>query len=361
MRLGTGQFLWHIRGGRWLAASMRRFRGNSASRSWRRQIVPSFLAAFIGIAVSLISAGLIVHRDDNHARLQFACTAENHFMVLQNGLNEYLDKLTAVRALFDSSSAPVTRNEFEAFHPSAARRQRRHSNPSWVPRILNSERAAARTRRRNGGSYGLPHQGHERRRQDVGCLREHSEYYPIFYATLPKTSPLYGLDLRSEPHGIGGAGAGARRRSVGLLLKFASWSAPAALSAAFFSRCRCTSRDCLTTRVEERRRNLAGFVHGSIITGKMIDTIITATKTPKGLDLFFFAAGAGRGCDFRSTSIGSRLRTTPLAPAESTLRLSPESHWSRDLMADGQPWLTMVMRPMPGGPLTVQHDRPGSC
>ncbi|MGA8949632.1 MAG: hypothetical protein WA776_03805 [Xanthobacteraceae bacterium] len=27
---------------------------------------------------------------------------------------------------------------------------------------------------------------------------ERSEYYPIFYATVPKTSLLYGLDLRSR-------------------------------------------------------------------------------------------------------------------------------------------------------------------
>ena len=36
-------------------------------------------------------------------------------MVLQNGLNEYVNRLKAVRALFDSSVEPVTRNEFEAF------------------------------------------------------------------------------------------------------------------------------------------------------------------------------------------------------------------------------------------------------
>ena len=45
--------------------------------------------------------------------------------------------------------------------------------------------------------------------------------------------------------------------------------------------------------IEDRRRNLVGFVHGSLITAKMIERIITENKTPKGLDLFFFAPGGG--------------------------------------------------------------------
>ena len=39
----------------------------------------------------------------------------------------------------------------------------------------------------------------DRRRQDDVPSPERGEYYPIFYATVPRTSPLYGLDLRSEP------------------------------------------------------------------------------------------------------------------------------------------------------------------
>jgi CHASE1-domain containing sensor protein len=79
-----------------------------------RQFLPCILAATIGIAASVTSAAVIVQRDNNDAERQFNVLAENHFMVLQNGLNEYVNRLHAVRALFDSSAESVTRNEFDA-------------------------------------------------------------------------------------------------------------------------------------------------------------------------------------------------------------------------------------------------------
>ena len=54
-------------------------------------------------------------------------------------------------------------------------------------------------------------------------------------------------------------------------------------------------RGSLHDTIEERRRDLTGFVHGSLITGKMVDTIIAANKTPKGLYSFFFLPGGGHG------------------------------------------------------------------
>jgi diguanylate cyclase (GGDEF)-like protein len=107
--------------------------------------------------------------------------------------------------------------------------------------------------------------------------------------------------------------------------------------------------------IEDRRRNLIGFVHGSLITGKMVDTIIAANKTPKGLDVFFFLRGGGRD-DMPAYVHSSRLRTTPTEPmSEASLAAGP--HWSRDLIADRQPWMTMDVVPMPGGPLIAQHGR----
>lgn len=80
-----------------------------------RQFLPCIAAAAVGIAVTVTAVSLIVQREDSDAERQFGVLAENHFMVLQNGLNEYVSRLEAVRALFDSSVDPVRRNEFEAF------------------------------------------------------------------------------------------------------------------------------------------------------------------------------------------------------------------------------------------------------
>src|ERR1700722_17635188 len=107
-----------------------------------RQLLPCILASAIGVAVSVTAAGVIVQRDNNDADRQFRVLAENHFMVLQNGLNEYVNRLHAVRALFDSSEELVTRNGFEAFTQPLLSENTAIATLSWVPRIVDSERAA---------------------------------------------------------------------------------------------------------------------------------------------------------------------------------------------------------------------------
>ena len=48
-----------------------------------------------------------------------------------------------MRALFDSSVDPVWRDEFEAFARPLLRENAAIATLSWVPRVLNSERAQA--------------------------------------------------------------------------------------------------------------------------------------------------------------------------------------------------------------------------
>ena len=141
---------------------------------------------------------------------------------------------------------------------------------------------------------------------------ERSEYYPIFYATVPKTSPLYGLDLRSETATLAELEHSRDEDRLGFSPVPALVSTGGTQGGFLFS-LPIYKRGSLHDSIEDRRRNLAGFVHGSVITGKMISSIITDNKTPKGLDLFFFAPGAVR----KRMPIymhPSRLRTSPLAP-----------------------------------------------
>jgi diguanylate cyclase (GGDEF)-like protein len=318
-----------------------------------RQSLPCILASAIGVAVSVTAAGVIVQRDNNDADRQFHVLAENHFMVLQNGLDEYVNRLRAVRALFDSSEQPVTRNEFEAFTQPILADNSAIATLSWVPRLLNSERAE---HERSGVSQGLADYGVKAMNASGKMVPspEHSQYYPIYYATLPKTSPLYGLDLRSEPATLAEMEHARDSDRLGFSPIRTLVSAGGTQSGYLFSM-PVYKRGSLHDTIEERRRNLIGFVHGSLITGKMVDTIIAANKTPKGLDSFFFLPGGGRD-DLPAYIHSSRLRTMPVEPM-SEATLAAGLHWSRDLMADGQPWMTMEMAPMPDGPLTAQHGR----
>lgn len=319
-----------------------------------RQFVPCMVAATIGIAVTASATGVIIARDDNDAERQFRVVAENHFMVLQNGLNGYVKRLEAVRALFDSSLDRVSRSEFEAFTRPLLRENAAIATLSWVPRVLNSERTQ---HERQGVLEGLPDYHIKDMVRAGGAMvaaPERSEYYPIFYATVPKTSPLYGLDLRSEADTLSELEHSRDADRLGFSPVPTLVSTDRTQGGFLFS-LPIYKRGSPHDSIESRRRDLIGFVHGSVITDKMVSTIITDNKTPKGLDLFFYQPGSGAQA-MPLYMHPSRLRSPPLEPLSRAAAITGR-FWSRDLEADRQPWLTMVAQPMPGGPLIAHHDR----
>jgi diguanylate cyclase len=318
-----------------------------------REFGPGILAAVIGIAASVIPTFLMIQIDNQDAERQFRAVAENQFMVLQNSLNEYVNRLKAVRALFDSSVEPVTRNGFEAFARPLLSENAAVATLSWVPRIAGSERAG---HERMGIREGLP----DYHIKDMGAdgkmtvSPERSEYYPIFYATVPITSALYGLDLRSETSTLSELERSRDLDRLGFSPVPALVSADGGQGGFLFS-LPIYRRGSVHDSIESRRQNLAGFVHGSLIAAKMIDLTIADNKTPSDLDLLFFAPDS----DHQSMPIDmhpSRLRASPFAPMSRAAAATGMS-WSRDLKVDGQHWLTMVVRPTPGGAGTADHQR----
>ncbi len=211
-----------------------------------RQFVPCIVAATIGITATVAATAVIVQRDDGDAERQFAVLAENHFMVLQNGLNEYVNRLKAVRALFDSSVDPVSRNEFEAFTRPLLRENGAIATLSWVPRVLDSERAQ---HERQGALEGIA--GY--RIKDIAADGKmlvapvRGEYYPIFYATVTLTSPLYGLDLRSETDTLAELEHSRNADRLGFS-PVPTRSVLAVPRAVFYFRCRSTSAGRFTIR-----------------------------------------------------------------------------------------------------------------
>jgi diguanylate cyclase (GGDEF)-like protein len=319
-----------------------------------RQFAPCLLAAVIGVGVSVAAAGMTANRESQNAEQQFNVTAENNFMVMQNGVNEYVSKLRAVRALFDSSDASVSRSAFEAFTQPLMLENAAIATLSWVPRVLNSERAEFE---REAVRQGLPDYHIKTMGADEVTMSrspELSEYYPIFYATAPKTSRLYGLDLRSEPSTLLEMEQARDHNRLGISGLRTLITAIGKQGGFLFS-LPVYKRGTVPNSVEDRRRDLAGFVHGSLVIGKMFETIITTTKTPEGLDSYFFAHDAGANV-LPIYVYGSRLRPTAPQPVNRS-SLVAGLHFSRDITADGQPWLTIEMVPTPGGPLIGYHDR----
>jgi methyl-accepting chemotaxis protein len=330
----------------------RRFPGRTA-RAWGLQPPASLTAAVVGIVLSM-AAGFIMSRwEDRQAELAFDRVAENRSMALQHGLDEYLTTLLALRALFDSSDDTVTRGEFEAFAGTLLRYSSAIETLSWVPRVRHEQRAS---RELAAASEGLSNFEIRTRAADgsLHSAERHDEYFPIFYSTAPRESAVYGLDLRSQLSTL----AELEHARDGDQLGFspvAPLVGAAGTQDGFIFSLPVYQQGLPHATVEDRRRHLVGFVHGSIVTAKLIDAVIVATTTTQGLDLFLFDA-KGKPNGLPLYIHGSRLRTLPSEPRPRAA-LQAGSHWSRDLMAGNAPWVTLVAVATPGGPLATRHDR----
>src|SRR5690349_14398195 len=108
---------------------------SSASR-----VVGVTIAASIGIGLTLAAAILVSRWEARIGWQDFTAASETRLLVLQNGWNEYLNKLMALRAFFEASDS-ITRAEFETFTAGLLRGQSAVQNLAWVPRVRGPERA----------------------------------------------------------------------------------------------------------------------------------------------------------------------------------------------------------------------------
>ncbi len=175
--------------------------GSSHKKPWSLlgHFTPMVIAAVIGVTLSAATGFFMSQWENRHAVREFNAIAENHYLVLQNGIDEYLNKLVTLRALFDSSDDPISRNEFESFARSFLRSGSAIQTLSWVPRVRRGERVTYERLALRDGIAGFHFKAAAADGVVAGAETEHDEYYPIFYATVPKASKLYGLDLRTEP------------------------------------------------------------------------------------------------------------------------------------------------------------------
>src|SRR6202140_3514557 len=164
----------------------------------RRQLHrPALVAAGIGLLLSLIAAYAVGLWEQRIIRAEFESVAATELIVLQNGINEYLSRLAALRTLFESANEEITRSEFEGF---SSRRFENHPGilrVGWLPKIYRKERADYEAAAVNAGIIGYRIKSFSA----DGVLSPappSSQYFPVFFSTEAKTSMVYGLDYSTE-------------------------------------------------------------------------------------------------------------------------------------------------------------------
>src|ERR1700681_4672467 len=320
-----------------------------------KHLLPMLMAAAIGVALS-IGGGLLVSQwEDRVGIREFHSVAENQAGLLQNGINEYMSRLVALRALFASSSHEVSRSEFEIFAERILRDQTAIQSVSWVPRVPHTERAA---RERAAIDDGIP--GYQIKAVGLGPdgslapSPERDEYFPISYSTeKPKTSPVFGIDLASERMRRETLERAGRNNQPATFADFRLHTG-AGDRFGFIVVLPLYRQDLPSDTEEERKRNLIGFVQGAFQTSVMIETILAAAPKPVGIDVFLFSTSADPTAP-PVNIYASRLRAAPATPATQAA-LMAGTYWSGELSAGDGRW-TLVGVPAPGGSFGIGHDR----
>jgi diguanylate cyclase (GGDEF)-like protein len=324
---------------------------NPPVRSKARIRLPVIVTALAGFLLSFTACALLWHWEQKRSQQEFAAIAQSHFLALQRGLDEYLSSLKAVRALFEVSDN-VTRVQFESFSGRLLAGQKAVQNISWVPRVTGDQRTAHELAAVRDGIAGYQIKAVTLDNRVVPSPPR-DEYLPILYSTEPRTSPIYGIDLLSQPVIQQRLERARDSDELSAVPDFVLHSKAGDVHGFLFS-LPIYLRGQPHVSVEDRRRNLVGFTHGAFLTAEAIDHILNTNTTARGLDLSVFIADALPNA-MPVYVHSSRLRTTAAEP-RSLSTLLASRHEASALSTASTRW-TLVATPVADGPLSEHHDR----
>ncbi len=323
---------------------------NAWADSWWSAYALSVAAAICGVALTCLAWYAAFQQENRFADHELSARASDHLLALQNGIDQYINDISALRAAFQASEHGISRREFQSLSDDLFRDKPAIFGTSWAPRVAGSERAAHELEAAREGlaDYSIRTTG-----ADANLTRasDADEYFPVFYSSRPDFS-AYGLDIND---------GGIRQRS---LERARSAGRPAA-SANFTLRVGEGDRNGFLVAlpmyrpglphatVEERRQNFIGLIQGVFQTSAMIEAILAARAMPIGLDLYLFAADSAADAPpfyFHR----SRTQTGPSQPM-SRAAITRGLHWTGELKVADRLW-TVIAVPLPGGPGTAVHS-----
>ncbi|WP_314947978.1 EAL domain-containing protein [Bradyrhizobium cosmicum] len=315
---------------------------------------PALVAAGVGLLFSLAGAAAVARWEDRVNRIEFANAAETQAIVMQNGMNEYISRLVALRTLFESTNDEITRSEFETFSARLFERHPGMLRIGWLPRVNRKERAEYEAAAITDGVSGYRIKSLQG--DGFATAPQNDEYFPVFYSTQPKTSPVYGMDYATVPE----------RRAV--LERARDNDRVAAIRTRLYEPreggrlpdvlvaipvyAKGTSRD----DVADRRRNLAGFVVGIFDLPLLIQSVRVTTGASPAVSVNVYPPFSAR--------IVSLAETLPdyssAATAPQSMRdVARAPHWSGSLRIGDTDWQVRAV-PTAGGPLETTYDRAGA-
>jgi diguanylate cyclase (GGDEF)-like protein len=312
---------------------------------------PALVAAGVGLLFSLAGAAAVARWEDRVNRIEFESAAETESIVMQNGMNEYISRLVALRTLFESINEEITRSEFETFSSRLFERHPGMLRIAWLPRVNRKERAEYEAAAIADGlsSYHIKSlQG-----DGFAAAPQSDEYFPVFYSTQPKTSSVYGMDYATVPERrVALERARDNDRIAGIRARLYEPREGGRLPDVFVAvpvYAKGTSR----VTVADRRRNLAGYVVGVFDLPLLMQAIRVTTGANPAISVNVYPPFTARIVSLEES-----------LPDYSSASSSPQSmrdvarglHWSGHLKIGDTDWQVRAM-PTAGGSLEMTYDR----
>ncbi|MCK1741475.1 EAL domain-containing protein [Bradyrhizobium sp. 139] len=312
---------------------------------------PALVAIGVGLLFSVVGAAAVARWEHRVNGIEFENAAETEAMVMQNGMNEYISRLVALRTLFESTKEEISRSEFETFSARLFERHPGMMRIAWLPRVNRKERAEYEAAAITDGVSGYRIKSLQG--EGFRVAPQSDEYFPVFYSTQPKTSSVYGMDYATVPD----------RRAV--LERARDNDGVAAIRTRLYEPkeggrlpdvlvaipvyAKGTSRDTAA----DRRRNLAGFVVGVFDLPLLIQSIRVTTGASRAVSVNVYPPFTGRIVSLEQT-----------LPDYSSAATSPQSmrdvaralHWSGSLKIGDTDWQVRAV-PTAGGSLETTYDR----
>jgi diguanylate cyclase (GGDEF)-like protein len=291
------------------------------------------MIAVLGTALSITGWFIVSGLEDRTSAAEFNLRANNMAVVLQNGVNQYLANMSALRALIESAPAVVGEREFLTFSDRLLRNHSAILSVSWVPLILNEERAAHEqaAQREHGDDYRVRSVSED---GTLGPSPAAAEYFPVYYTTEKiRTDLVRGLNLadggiRQQPL--------EKARDSGMLAASQEFTLQSGTGdrIGFFVVMPIYKRGPPLNSVEERRRNLDGFVQGVFQIDAMIAATLRGIRFPA--DYYVFSSEA----DSSTRTIYTSLLKPSDEPLAASWRANIDTafHWSGKVAVADRQW-----------------------
>jgi diguanylate cyclase (GGDEF)-like protein len=276
--------------------------GRDRSTGLRRTLA----VVVVGVTLSVGTALIVAHWESKVADLAFIGRANNVATTLQTGLNEYLSKIVALRALFEASDQGVSRVEFQVFADRLLEKQ---------PAILGPD-------------------------GNIAAAPDKDEYFPVLYASeRGNPNAIYGFDLND---------GGMRENTIERARDSNELAASKSLALqtatgdrrGFFVVLPIYRPHAPHETVEERRANLVGFVQGVFKIDLMVDTILSGIKAP--IDFVIYPSSI----ELTTEPLLVRFARTPVTPDLSAFATA-QRRWSGEVKVADLRWELAAMPSLP--------------